>query len=95
MIEIRVWGEDNLFSAQVIKPLQAPDVAARRADHAVLKALTAYRRTVEPMLRCEQCGAEWWGRGEKQPKLCPRCRRPPVQPGLVRLGLFPAAKEKP
>lgn len=91
MIELRVWGEDNLFHAQVVKPTRAPEVAARRADHAVLKALTAYRRTIAGPLRCDRCGHEWLGRtkksGAEEPKKCPRCNQPPHYAPLVQLGL--------
>ncbi len=92
MIEVKVWGEDNLWHAQVLKPQRAAEVAARRADHAVLKALTAYRRTIAgPLLKCDRCGHEWRGRkkasGAAEPKKCPRCNQPPHYSPLVEIGL--------
>ncbi len=89
MMELRVWGGDDLWSAQVVKPERGPEVAGRRADHAVLKALTAWRRHQEQPAKCERCGHTWRLRGDRTrvPAKCPKCNRPPRWPELVRLGL--------
>ncbi|MEM0134973.1 MAG: hypothetical protein QXU18_07075 [Thermoplasmatales archaeon] len=37
--------------------------------------MTIIKREIE-IYKCERCGHEWIKRGDKEPKVCPKCKSP-------------------
>ena len=64
MIELRVWGEGDEWTAQVLP--DAPRVTAHRSDLALLKAITGAKHALGGVMECQRCGHRWRPRPGKR-----------------------------
>jgi hypothetical protein len=91
MIEVKVWGEGESWTAAVTKPSRGPEATARRADLAVLRAITAHKHATDgAWMECHRCGNRWRprvGKKTRPPKVCPNCKQPWKYRDLVEIGL--------